>query len=140
MSEYSIKELEAKLYEEQMEAYGRFTRLLIGLSAGALTIVSAVLTGPEKTSCFLIWSLVLHFVSLCCGLFVQGIRVHAPAKHFHNVVLELQRYASKELDPTRSIPPHIQTFLHISTTETAFYIGQIASFASASLLLLMHFL
>ena len=50
----------SRLDAEHKEEFGRFTRLLIGLSAGAVTIVSTILT-KGTTAGLLTWSLGFSF-------------------------------------------------------------------------------
>ena len=142
----------SRLDAEHKEEFGRFTRLLIGLSAGAVTIVSAILT-KGTTAGLLTWSLVFHLISLCCGLVLHFLATREPAVQRRSQVEDLQRLLKiqvpismgdlhriqRETGPRKRELASIPLRPYRPGEKTAIHVFQIGSFAVASLLLFFYF-
>ena len=135
----AIGELSKQLYHESHEEYGRLIRLIIGLSAGAITIVSTVLDEPIKSSWLVIISLCLHFFSLCFGLGAQYYLMQVPAKELEEVG-EAVNFSPRKLDEYLDFPwPHTLWCVQKNRQPKWLPRCQIVTFLVASVLLVVHF-
>ena len=128
-----------KLFDDEYrEEHGRLIRLLIGFSAGAITIVCTILADPTKeTSNFVIGSLFIHLFSMGFGLWAQWLLVDKPKQYLKKIrgavdndtmiPLLTQKGRMKDQDDDKqcdSIAAGVQ----------------IVTFVIASILLIVHFL
>lgn len=135
-----IGEVSKQLYYENREEYGRLIRLFIGLSAGAITIVSTVLDNPSNSSWLVISSLLLHFVSLGFGLGAQFYLVRLPARELEEIG-DIAYHKPWELDEYREFPwPHVLFLIKRNSQPRWLLPCQIGTFVVAAVFLALHFM
>ena len=130
-----IQMLAIQLYNESSEEYGRLIRLLIGLSAGAVTILSGIFNEHGYLSWLVIGSLILHLVSLCLGLSMQYWLMKRPKDELEKMVSLLEKGDGVQFVHTKT---KTLSLLLQERTPIRLLLSQIATFLVALCLLFVY--